>query len=53
MISIRSLKDGFSSQFPDHPLTRVLLFEPDEMSAGVFIAKATTWLALTRTKEGR
>ncbi len=44
-IDIRKVKLKFATKFPEHPLTKILLSEPDMLTADEFIAKAQTWLA--------
>ncbi len=44
-IDISNLKKEFAKKFPEHPLTQVLLSEPDSLKSYEFIAKVETWLA--------
>ena len=44
-IDVSILKIRFAGKFPDHPLTPILLSEPDKLGSGDFLAKAQTWLA--------
>jgi hypothetical protein len=44
-VSVAKLKANFAKKFPDHPLTRILLSEPDILAREEFLAKAQTWLA--------
>jgi hypothetical protein len=44
-IDVSILKTRFAGKFPDHPLTPILLSEPDKLSFSDFLAKAQTWLA--------
>ena len=50
-ISISNLKRDFSRRFPSHPLTRILLNEPDTMHIEELIAKAGTWLAFFQAEK--
>ena len=44
-LDISRLKAGFSGKFPWHPLSKILLLEPDTVTIEEFLAKAQTWLA--------
>jgi hypothetical protein len=51
-ITISDLKRNFMQEFPDSPLTPILLCEPDSMSVDELIAKTGTWLAFLQQKKG-
>ncbi|MGC9124034.1 MAG: hypothetical protein ACP5IB_08230 [Thermoplasmata archaeon] len=51
MINIKQLKLNFADKYPEHPLARILLFEPDEIMETEFLAKIGTWLAIFNIKE--
>ena len=44
-VNISILKTNFAGRFPTHPLTKILLSEPDRMTAEELLAKSQTWLA--------
>lgn len=44
-IEIAKVKLQFATKFPEHPLTKILLSEPDKLTIEEFIAKTQTWLA--------
>jgi len=46
MIKISKLKSEFTSQFPESPLTPILLQERDELTPEELLAKVATWLAI-------
>lgn len=50
-IDITNVKIKFASKFPEHPLTKILLSEPDVLTKDEFIAKAQTWLAFFNRDE--
>ena len=47
--NLSTLKREFARRFPDSPLMPILLSEPDEVSFGDLLAKASTWLSLLRS----
>jgi hypothetical protein len=51
MINIKQLKLNFADKYPEHPLARILLFEPNEMTETEFLTKISTWLAIFNIKE--
>jgi hypothetical protein len=52
MINIKPLKLNFINKYPESPLTRILLFEPDEIMETEFLAKVGTWIAILNAKKG-
>lgn len=44
-VDITKVKSTFASKFPEHPLTKILISEPDYLTAEEFLAKVQTWLA--------
>jgi len=46
MIKIYELKNKFAFQFPESPLTPILLQEKDELTPKELFAKVGTWLAI-------
>jgi hypothetical protein len=46
MISIKKLRKEFTTQFPESPLTPILLQERDELTPEELLAKVSTWLAI-------
>ena len=46
MISIKRVKERFSSKYPETPLSTILLREPQELTESEFLAKALTWLSV-------
>jgi hypothetical protein len=46
MIKIYELKNKFAFQFPESPLTPILLQERNELTAEELLAKVSTWLAI-------
>jgi hypothetical protein len=46
MISIKKLRKEFTIQFPESPLTPILLQERDELTPEELLAKVSTWLAI-------
>lgn len=50
-LDISKLKAGFAGKFPSHPLTAILLAEPDSMTKEELLPKAQTWLAFFQGRE--
>jgi hypothetical protein len=50
-IDISKLKQGFAVKFPSHPLTAILLSEPDVLTKEELLAKSQTWLAFFQRRE--
>ena len=50
-VNIASLKIAFARKFPEHPLAKILLSEPDTLTEEEFLAKAQTWLAFFQRRE--
>jgi len=46
IISIKKLKREFTKQFPESPLTAILLQENEELTSEELLAKVSTWLAI-------
>ncbi|SIM83431.1 hypothetical protein [Cuniculiplasma divulgatum] len=44
-IDISGVKVAFVRNFPSHPLSKILLSEPDSVTGEELLAKAQTWLA--------
>ena len=44
-VNITELKANFTSKFPEHPFSKLLLSEPNDLTGEEFLAKAQTWLA--------
>lgn len=44
-VNITVLKANFTSKFPEHPFSKLLLSEPNDLTGEEFLAKAQTWLA--------
>ena len=44
-VNIATLKANFTRKFPEHPLTKILLLEPDTLTNEEFLSKTSTWLA--------
>ena len=45
-VNIKKMKDLYIKKYPDSNLSKVLVNEPDEMTAIEFIAKVGTWLKI-------
>jgi hypothetical protein len=50
-VNIASLKMDFARKFPEHPLAKILLSEPDSLTGEELTAKAQTWLAFFHRRE--
>ena len=44
-LDISTLKIRFAIKFPEHPLTKILISEPDNLTGEELLAKSQTWLA--------
>jgi hypothetical protein len=44
-VDISNMKKSFAAKFPSHPLTRILLSEPDIVTMQELLAKSQTWLS--------
>ncbi len=44
-LNITKLKESFISRYPSHPLSRIFVSEPDNLTGEELIAKSQTWLA--------
>jgi len=53
MIKISKLKSKFAFQFPESPLTAILLQEKDELTPKELLAKVSTWLAILNSNKKR
>jgi hypothetical protein len=50
-IDVSMVKMQFAKKFPDHPLTHILLSEPDSLTGEELLAKAQTWLAFFKGED--
>lgn len=50
-IDISGVKATFVRNFPSHPLSKILLSEPDSVTGEELLAKAQTWLAFFHGEE--
>ena len=46
MVSLRKMKERFAKDYPDHPFTRMLLEEPDRISADELFSKIGHWTTI-------
>ena len=46
IISIKKLQREFTTQFPESPLTAILLQENEELTPEELLSKVSTWLAI-------
>ncbi|MFP3255049.1 MAG: hypothetical protein RXP30_01265 [Thermoplasmata archaeon] len=53
IISIKKLQREFTKQFPESPLTAILLQEKEELTPEELFAKISTWLAILNTDKRR
>ncbi len=51
MINIAQVKNNFAENFPDHPLTRVMLRSQDMLSEEQFLGAVSVWLAMLDLEE--
>ncbi len=51
MIDIRKVKNNFAKNFPDHPLTEIILRTNDMLSEEEFLGVVSVWLQIVDLEE--